>query len=98
MNAEECGSCEVCGESFQGFRIPEEDLRKGYYGEWDGVTPQFGSLKHGIQVRGVYDGILIWQCPFCQYMWPRFSEEFWERLHIKALQIITQWEKEKDSA
>lgn len=47
----------------------------------------------GIEVRGVYDGVLIWKCADCNHMWPRFSEENWERLHKKALETINNWEK-----
>ena len=30
----------------------------------------------GIEVRGVYDGILIWHCKECNERWPRFTEGF----------------------
>jgi hypothetical protein len=50
----------------------------------------------GIEVRGVYDGVLINRCVDCTHMWPRFSQENWERLHKKALDIIIEWEKSED--
>lgn len=79
--------CPGCGESFRGPAIPQEYIDKGYYG-----TDTHYSTKLGIEVRGVYDGVLIWKCEKCNHMWPRFSEENWERLHKKALEIINQWE------
>ena len=27
----------------------------------------------GIEIRGIYDGPIIWECPLCRYHWPRFS-------------------------
>lgn len=26
----------------------------------------------GIEIQGIYDGVLIWVCPICKYKWPRF--------------------------
>lgn len=26
----------------------------------------------GIEIRGVYDGVLIWECVLCKHRWPRF--------------------------
>lgn len=26
----------------------------------------------GVEIRGVHDGILFWQCPFCDHQWHRF--------------------------
>jgi hypothetical protein len=31
-------------------------------------------LEIGYQVRGVYDGILLWLCPNCGHARPRFSD------------------------
>jgi hypothetical protein len=84
--------CQGCGESFRGPKIPQEYIDKGYYEE--GV--QYYSTKLGIEVRGVYDGVLIWKCENCFHMWPRFSQENWERLHNKALDIIKEWEKSEE--
>ena len=41
-----------------------------------------------VEVRGVYDGGLIFECPVCQARWPRFAEG---RLHRAALKIIEEW-------
>jgi hypothetical protein len=81
--------CPGCGESFQGPQIPQEYIDKGYYGE----GARYYSTKLGIEVRGAYDGVLIWKCEVCNHMWPRFSYEQWGNLHEKALNIISEWEK-----
>ena len=25
----------------------------------------------GVEIPGVYDGVLYWECPYCWYAWPR---------------------------
>ena len=40
----------------------------------------------GVEVRGVYDGVLFWQCPDCDHRWHRFPEG--DRLRARAAQII----------
>lgn len=45
----------------------------------------------GIEVQGVYDGILIWHCLACQRMWPRFDEGTWK--WSKALDYIQEAEE-----
>lgn len=70
MTTEECP---LCGANLRGEPIPEESLRKGYYGEWDG-TPQYFSRMIGVEVPWVYDGILYWSCPDCNGRWHRWPE------------------------
>lgn len=53
--------------------ISEDALRKGYYGEWDGVTPQFYSRLIGVEIPGKYDGVSEWLCPDCGVRWDRFT-------------------------
>lgn len=62
--------------------------------EWLYTNP-WPTWKHkmGIEVRGVYDGVLIWKCPFCKHMWPRFSYDQWGNLYEKALEVIQNWKK-----
>lgn len=36
--------------------------------------PHFYSTKIGMEIPGVYDGILFWVCPVCNGRWHRFSE------------------------
>jgi hypothetical protein len=42
----------------------------------------------GIDIRGTYDGVLIWECPSCRHQWPRFTQGRWNR---QALEIIANW-------
>jgi ssDNA-binding Zn-finger/Zn-ribbon topoisomerase 1 len=39
-----------------------------------------------VEVRGVYDGGLYWECPSCHHMWPRFPAG--TKLHRIALEMI----------
>jgi hypothetical protein len=36
------------------------------------------SRRHGVEVRGVYDGVLFWVCPDCNHAWHR-----WEDPHVR---------------
>jgi predicted RNA-binding Zn-ribbon protein involved in translation (DUF1610 family) len=83
--AEVCPSCKA---DLRGKPIPEEYLRAGHYGEWDGVTPRFYSRIVGIEVRGVYDGVLYWQCPDCGHKWHRWPEG--HHLRRKAEYYVAQ--------
>ncbi len=38
------------------------------------VEERFFSRIIGIEIRGVYDGVLFWQCPDCGGRWQRWSE------------------------
>lgn len=52
-------TCPHCGADLRGPKIPNSDR---HY-----------SRRIGIEVRGVYDGVLFWQCPDCggkQNRWP----------------------------
>lgn len=71
MSNDTCiNGCDMCADP-----IPVESLRKGCYGEWDGVTPRFFSRLIGIEVRGRYDGVSQWLCPVCGVRWDRFTGE-----------------------
>lgn len=59
--------CPHCGNSLQGNPIPEDQLSN--YG---GATHYRREV--GVEVRGVYDGTLYWQCPDCEGAWHRFSK------------------------
>lgn len=48
-------------------------------------------MPFGIEVRGVYDGVLLWECPACGTRWPRFNEG---RRNQIATEIIKEWEQE----
>lgn len=73
-------TCPHCGTSQQGKEIPEADRQ--YYGY---VT--HGSRTIGIEVRGVYDGVLYWACPDCRGTWHRWPEGHY--LHKRAAKYIT---------
>lgn len=103
------GPCPGCGASDVGGPIPEDIVH--HYVPWEVSSkgkdealkwletnpwPTWGVFK-GIEVRGVYDGVLIWECPYCDHKWPRFSYEQWGNLHEKALNLIAEWKKEKSN-
>lgn len=49
-------------------------------------TPLYGRHTIGVTVAGVYDGVLFWECPFCQGRWHRFKPG--DRLYERAVQLI----------
>jgi hypothetical protein len=53
-----------------------------------GVKPS--SRDFGIEVQGVYDGILIWDCWSCRSLRPRFHDPA-DKWHRMALEIINRW-------
>lgn len=58
-------SCPVCKSNWVGSRIPER------YRPFYGHKTNFSRLI-GIEVLGVYDGVLYWQCPDCHANFKRF--------------------------
>lgn len=42
--------------------------------EADGNVIQ-GTKMIGVNVRGIYDGVLFWQCPFCSGRWHRWQPD-----------------------
>lgn len=48
---------------------------------------RFYSRLIGMEVRGVYDGVLIWYCPDCGHKWPRFADG---KRHDAAVKIIAE--------
>lgn len=61
------------GHDLRGAPIPVESLEKGYYGKWDGKEERFFSNCIGVEIRGVYDGVLFWRCPVCGVDWHRWN-------------------------
>lgn len=57
-----------------------------------GVEPSTRDL--GIEVEGVWDGILIWRCGACGRDRPRFDVP--SSLNSRAMQIIENWKKSSD--
>lgn len=48
------------------------------------------SRKMGVEVRGVYDGVLYWQCNICGWAWHRWSPDVLRQrpLHLKAIPYV----------
>lgn len=65
------GNCPECGESWDAGDIPKKD-RKNY------SEPFKWSKLVGIEIRGGYDGISQYECPFCKAKWDRWTEEIIE--------------------
>lgn len=86
MSREECPSC---GSKMQGEPIPQEAIDNGYYAP--GVTHY--SRCMGYEERGVYDGVLIWGCPDCGHLWPRFERRANPHLYFKAQEVIARWKE-----
>jgi hypothetical protein len=63
-------SCPHCKADLRGERIPQEYIDKGYYNADD----PYYYRTIGVEVRGVYDGVLLWQCPDCGGRWHRWPE------------------------
>lgn len=42
----------------------------------------------GVEIRGVYDGVLFWGCPDCGGSWHRWSPDDWPRLHEAAVWYV----------
>lgn len=55
------------------------------YGE-KAPEDRFYQRKIGIEIRGVYDGVLFWQCPDCGGRWHRFPEG--HDLRQRALEYV----------
>ena len=70
-------TCPVSGCDLRGEEIKREHLEAGYYGPW---KPEDGSRYYskviGMEIRGVYDGVLFWICPVCGECWHRFTDRF----------------------
>lgn len=65
----EIEQCPTCYTSLIGSVIPNTD------------PPEHYSLWLGVEVRGVYDGVLYWECPYCQARFHRFREgtDLWRK-------------------
>lgn len=63
--------CPHCGVDLRASRIPQEYIDKGFYGA-PTQEPRYYYNTIGIEVRGVYDGVLYWKCPSCGGVWHRF--------------------------
>jgi hypothetical protein len=62
-------TCPHCNADLQGKPIPQEYIDEGFYGD---LTHY--SRRIGVEIRGVYDGMLFWQCPDCGGRWHRWTD------------------------
>jgi hypothetical protein len=61
-------TCPHCGADLRGDPIPEEHRERYPSGE------THYSRTIGVEIRGVYDGVLFWLCPDCNFKWHRFDK------------------------
>lgn len=47
----------------------------------------------GVEVSGIYDGVLLWECGVCHALRPRFDPP--GRLHDRGWEIIRKWEEQQ---
>jgi ribosomal protein L37AE/L43A len=75
-NCPECGASWDAGAVYDGLRAhaayadkTDDEVREiaAQYGDSDA---HFSRLI-GVEIRGAYDGVLLWQCPDCQTQWRR---------------------------
>ena len=64
MTLDHCPHCQV---SLQGDPIPEEHRK------WYGTSTHYRK-EIGIEIMGVYDGVLFWKCKDCGGTWHRWPE------------------------
>jgi hypothetical protein len=60
-------NCPACDADLQGEEIPQAD--RHYFGD----ATHF-QRRIGVEVSGVYDGVLFWKCPDCGHAWHRWPE------------------------
>jgi hypothetical protein len=63
-------TCEHCGADLRGAPIPQEHLDQGHHAP--SSTHYLRTI--GVELRGVYDGVLYWMCPDCGGTWHRWPE------------------------
>lgn len=72
-------SCPLCGTDLIGDPIPQESRDRGSYGEATHFRREIG-----VEIRGVYDGVLYWKCPDCGGAWNRWPKKTGDRLYEAA--------------
>lgn len=90
--------CPVCFHSLRGGQIPGSD------------PPEYYSRIVGIELPDVYDGVLFWECPFCDARFHRFRSgtDLWrmaepyvrklpsaEEIQKKLKEALARHEREK---
>jgi len=80
------GLCPICGKSWDNGDIFDVFRKDPYYEKtsdedlWEIIVrsyrkPYKFSYLIGIEIRGKYDGISCWKCPFCETTWDRWTLE-----------------------
>jgi hypothetical protein len=80
-------TCEKCGTNLRGSQIPPEHIAQGYYAPSPDGSPRYFSRVIGIEVSHLYDGVLFWQCPDCDFRWHRWPEG--HSLRAKAETLVS---------
>lgn len=75
----ETEQCPRCRHSMLGESIPQRNR------ELYGGKTHFSRVI-GVEVPGVYDGVLYWKCPDCDHKWHRFPESDWR--HQRAIGYV----------
>lgn len=89
-------TCPICSADLRGEQIPQQYLEAGYYGEWqpeDG--PRYYERTIGVEVQGVYDGMLFYQCPDCGGRWHRWPVG--TRQHAAAIRYVNRLDEGVDT-
>jgi hypothetical protein len=82
---DDLGPCPACSASWDAGAIfdalrPQEwcsdksddELRDYINKYYEGSTKHFSRLI-GIEIQGLYDGVIMWECPDCKTRWDRFK-------------------------
>lgn len=83
---DDLGACPACGVSWDDGSIfdklrtqdwcagmSDDELRAHIAQFYDSDTKHFSRLI-GIELQGLYDGVIMWQCPDCKSRWDRFKD------------------------
>lgn len=76
-------SCPHCGADLRGEEIPTE-FRRDYR-----MTHYMRTI--GVEVLGVYDGVLFWACPDCRQGWHRWDQASYPRRYAAAEEHMRRW-------
>jgi len=68
---------------FDKYKNEEEALKAAEMYGWSKENPKCFRREIGIEVRGVYDGVIAWKCPDCGHVWPRAGmEDYFNKAQI----------------
>ncbi len=76
--------CPHCGTDQRGRALTDEECASGWWGK---DTTHFWRTI-GVEVRGVYDGVLFYRCPDCGGSWHRWSAKDHPRMYEKAAKYV----------